>query len=125
VNKKGLSLKEKEALIFLFAHMPLNDLADYDGEFFLQQVRYAFKAQKTFSWSQKVPHELFRHFVLPYRVNNENLDDFRRIYFNQLKERVKKLSMRETVLEVNHWCHEKVTYKPTDIRTSAPCSTIR
>jgi hypothetical protein len=32
--------------------------------------------------------------------------------------------MKEAALEVNHWCHEKVNYRGTDSRTSAPLSTI-
>ena len=28
-------------------------------------------------------------------------------------------------LEVNHWCHEKVEYKSTDVRTSSPLSTVK
>jgi transglutaminase-like putative cysteine protease len=122
---QGLSLQEKEAMKFLLAHMPLNDLADYDGEFFLEHVRKAFEARETFSWGKDIPDQLFRHFVLPYRVNNENPDNFRSVYFQELKDRVIHLSMKEAVLEVNHWCHEKVAYKPADIRTSSPMSTIK
>lgn len=33
--------------------------------------------------------------------------------------------MYDAVLEVNHWCHEKVIYTPTDIRTSAPMATVK
>ena len=57
-----------------------------------------------------MPELLFRHFVLPMRVNNEPLDSSRAIFLNELKPRVKGLSMRDAILEVNHWCHEKVTY---------------
>jgi len=125
VFDKPLSLKEKEALTFLYAYMPLNDLADYSGDFFLQQVKYAFKAQNEFPWGKTVSDDNFRHFVLPYRVNNENLDSARLVFFNELKERLKGLSMREAALEVNHWCHEKVTYIGSDIRTSAPLATVK
>lgn len=125
LDQDHITLEEKEALQFLFAHMPLNDLADYDGSLFLNYVRQSFQARDTLPWGKKIPPGIFRHFVLPYRVNNENLDHFRMLYFNELKERVKNLSMKEAALEVNHWCHEKVTYKSTDIRTSAPCSTIK
>ena len=62
---------------------------------------------------------IFRHFVLPVRVNNENLDNAREVFRQELMPRVEKLSMYDAVLEVNHWCHEKVIYTP-DIRTSAP-----
>lgn len=33
--------------------------------------------------------------------------------------------MYEAVLEVNHWCHEKVTYKPSDARTSSPLASVK
>ena len=125
VLDSNLSTGEREAMQFLYAYMPYSDLADYDGDFFLKQVRYAFAARDTFAWGRTVPEDIFRHFVLVYRVNNENLDTARMLIFNELKDRVKGMSMYDAALEVNHWCHEKVTYRPSDMRTSAPLATIR
>jgi len=34
------------------------------------------------------------------------------------------MNITDAALEINHWCHEKVTYQPSDSRTSAPVSTI-
>ncbi|BAX82028.1 transglutaminase-like domain-containing protein [Labilibaculum antarcticum] len=125
VFQKNITTEEKEALQFLYAYMPLCDLADYNGDFFLQQVRSSFEARESFEWGNKIPDDLFRHFVLPYRVNNENLDSARWVFLKELKPRLKGMSMKEAVLEVNHWCHEKVNYAPTDIRTSGPLSIVR
>lgn len=125
VFQENISTEESEALQFLYAYMPLCDLADYNGDFFLQQVRSSFEARESFEWGKKVPDELFRHFVLPYRVNNENLDSARMVFLKELKPRLQGMSMKEAVLEVNHWCHEKVNYAPTDIRTSGPLSIVR
>lgn len=125
VFNEELSLKEKEAMMFLYAFMPLNDLMDYDAEFHLKQVRYAFKAREAFPWGKEITDADFRHFVLPYRVNNENLDTARMVFFHELRERVKGMSMKEAALEINHWCHEKVTYVGSDIRTSAPLATVK
>lgn len=119
-DKEGLTTEQREALEFLYAYMPLSDLADYDGEFFLGQVDAAFKARDYFDWGKTIPEDIFRHFVLVYRVNNENLDTARQVFFDELKDRVKGMTMEQAVLEVNHWCHEKVTYRGTDGRTSAP-----
>ncbi|MBP9991596.1 MAG: transglutaminase domain-containing protein [Bacteroidales bacterium] len=120
-----LCLRDREALEFLYAYMPYSDLADYDGAFFLKQVQYAFAARDTFSWGEEIPEDIFRHFVLVYRVNNENLDTARMLMFRELKDRVKDLSMEQAALEVNHWCHEYVAYRAADIRTSAPLATMR
>ncbi len=125
VFKRPLRPEEKEALEFLYAFMPLSDLANLDGEYFLEQVRAALEARRYFSWGKKIPDSIFRHFVLPYRVNNENPDGARRVFFEELKDRIKHLDMYQAALEVNHWCHEKVTYRSTDERTSAPLATVR
>lgn len=116
---------EREALEFLYAYMPYSDLADYDQSFYLQQVRTAFAARDTFAWGSQVPEDIFRHFVLVYRVNNENLDSARMVFFRELKDRVKGLTMEQAALEVNHWCHEHVAYRAADARTSAPLATMR
>ena len=121
----SLDLREREAMEFLYAYMPYSDLADYDYAFFLKHVRFAFMAQREMAWGRLVPEDIFRHFVLPYRVNNENLDTARMYMYSTLKERVKDMSMEEAALEVNHWCHEHVAYRGSDSRTSAPLATMR
>lgn len=120
-----LTQEEHSCLGFLYKYMPLADLTDYSSAFFLKNVRMSFKAREEMPWGKSVPDMLFRHFVLPVRVNNENLDDSRSVFFDELKDRVKGLPMKEAILEVNHWCHEKVTYRPSDGRTSAPLATVR
>jgi len=125
LDKEGLTTEQREALEFLYAYMPLSDLADYDGAYFLGQVDAAFKARDYFSWGKDIPDDIFRHFVLVYRVNNENLDTARQVFFDELKDRVKGLTMEQAVLEVNHWCHEKVTYRGTDGRTSSPLALMK
>lgn len=117
--------EEEEALKFLYAYMPIADITDYTKAYHLNNVRTALRTRKEMSWGNKVPELLFRHFVLPMRVNNEPLDSSRTIFYRELKERVKGLSMKDAILEVNHWCHEKVTYEPSDSRTSSPLQSIR
>ena len=116
---------EREALQFLYAYMPLADITDYPGSFHLMNVQAACRAAKEMPWGSVVPEELFRHFVLPVRVNNEPLDSARVIFYDELKPRVCHLSMYDAVLEVNHWCHEKAVYQPSDARTSSPLATMR
>ena len=117
--------EEEEALKFLYAYMPIADITDYTKAYHLNNVRTALRTRKEMPWGNKVPELLFRHFVLPMRVNNEPLDSSRAIFYRELKERVKGLSMKDAILEVNHWCHEKVTYEPSDSRTSSPLQSIR
>ena len=117
--------EEEEALKFLYAYMPIADITDYTKAYHLNNVRTALRTRKEMPWGNKVPELLFRHFVLPMRVNNEPLDSSRTIFYRELKERVKGLSMKDAILEVNHWSHEKATYEPSDSRTSSPLQSIR
>ena len=125
ILKNPLTKDEKQALEYLYAYMPLSDLADYNGDFFLQQVKTVIKARKEMAWGITIPEDIFLHFVLPPRINNENLDEFRVIMYDELKKRVAGLSMHDAALEVNHWCHEKVTYRGSDDRTSSPLATLK
>lgn len=125
VFTQEMTIKEREAMQFIYAYMPLGDVVDYPGELYLESVRTSFAAKREMPWGKDVPEELFRHFVLPIRVNNESLDSARMVIYEELKDRVKGLSMYDAVLEVNHWCHEKVVYSPADARTSAPLATIK
>ena len=121
----GITAEEREGLEFLYAYMPVGDAADYAPELYLSNVRTALRAAGEMPWGKRVPNELFLHYVLPVRINNENLDTSRAVFYEELKERVAGLSMEEAVLEVNHWCHEKVIYTPSDGRTMSPEATVR
>ena len=116
-----MTLAEREALTFLYAYSPLVDISLSGGEFLLDNVRLAFRAREEMPWGEKIPEHIFRHFVLPVRGGKENLDTARAVFFNELKERVAACgNMERAALEVNHWCHENVIYRPTNARTSSP-----
>ena len=124
-SEKETTFNEKQALQFLYQYMPLGDSVDYTEDYYRECIHYAFLAKQEMPWGASIPEREFKHFVVPVRVNNENLDRFRTTYYEELKDRVKDLSLYDAVLEVNHWCHEHVNYKGSDSRTSAPMSTIK
>ncbi|MDY0343106.1 MAG: transglutaminase domain-containing protein [Lentimicrobium sp.] len=125
IMNADLTIEESGALEFLYAYMPLSDLSMYDGSYYLGQVKSALEARSFFKWGKTIPEAVFLHFVLPYRVNNEYTDTARQVFLAEIKDRIKDMNMAEAALEVNHWCHEKVIYKGTDIRTSGPLTTVR
>ena len=116
---------EREAMEFLYAYMDQADMLDYSPQFFLENARISLRGREELPWGKTVPDREWRHFVLPVRVNNENLDTFRTACYEDLRRRVSHLSMREAVLEVNHWCHRYVTYRPSDMRTSSPLASMK
>ncbi|MFC7678714.1 transglutaminase domain-containing protein [Paenibacillus sp. GCM10028914] len=125
IFQEELTEEETWALKYLFAYMPINDMADYDGALFLSHVRQTLAIRKQMPWGERVPDHLFLHFVLPYRVNTENIEDHRGIMNEELSKRTSHLSMAEAILETNYWCHEKATYIGSDLRTMSPLGMMR
>ena len=123
-DEEVLSLEEREAMEFLYSTMSSADMGDYEAEYFLENVRMSLRAREEMAWGEDVPEDLFRHFVLPIRVNNERMDEFRMLYYETLKKRVEGMSLHDAALEINHLCHENATYVPTDARTSSPMATM-
>lgn len=112
-----------EYLDFLYESMPLPDSLVYPHEYWEANVAKTLEVRERMGWD--IPEREFRHFVLPVRVNNENLDDFRTVYADSLCARVEGMSIGEAALEINHWCHERATYTPSDGRTISPMGIIK
>lgn len=125
LDAMGLKTDELEAMQFLYAYMPLGDMLNHGPHYFLEHYRMSRKALDEMPWGGSIPEREMRHFVLPVRVNNENLDSSRQVFYEELAPRVKNMNMRDAVLEVNHWCHEKAVYMPSDRRTSSPLATVK
>jgi len=107
---------------WLYRYMPLPDRMHYGREYWEANVAKTLETREMMGWD--IPEREFRHFVLPLRVNNETLDDFRTAYADTLCARVRGMSMADAALEINHWCHEQATYQPSDGRTSSPEATV-
>lgn len=52
IFSQKLSPEEKQAMEFVYAYMPLSDLADYQPEFFLKNVQYSLKARAEMPWGK-------------------------------------------------------------------------
>ena len=113
----------EEYVDFLYAYMPHPDLAAHPLTYWEANVEKTLEVRDRMDWG--IPEREFRHFVLPLRVNNEPLDDFRTLYADTLCARVAGMRIDEAALEINHWCHEMATYQPSDGRTSSPLQTVR
>lgn len=119
----GPKTEADSCIDFLYAYMPWPDLAAQPLDYWQANVDKTLEVRDRMGWG--IPEREFRHFVLPLRVNNEPLDDFRTLYADTLCARVAGMSIGEAALEINHWCHEMATYQPSDGRTSSPLQTIQ
>ncbi|BCJ95060.1 transglutaminase [Anaerocolumna cellulosilytica] len=117
--------EEEICMKFLYAYMPLSDLANYNGELFLRFVRHALGIRERLYWVKTLDTFVFLNYVLQYRINNEDIEFYSESFFHEIYPRIKEKSLEKAVLEVNYWCYEKATYQSSDIRTLSPLSVIR
>jgi len=110
--------QEEKYVDWLYRYMPLPDNLQYPREYWEENVQKTLEVRQSMGWD--IPEREFRHFVLPLRVNNETLDNFRTVYADTLCARVRGMSLADAALEINHWCHEQATYQPSDARTGSP-----
>ena len=134
INELGLnvlknelnSLKETEeadvmeALYYLYAFMPLSDIGDYKVETFLDFARHGVFLFNEGEFKGAANEEMFAEYVLGARINNEDIVENRKIFYDRVKSLIKGKTMKEAVIDINYWCSSKVTYRSTDGRTANP-----
>lgn len=122
---KDCSPDEQVLMKFFYGTMPVRDAGEYDLEVFLGFVRHSLMLYKTMERCRELPEEIFLNHVLYYRINNENIEDCRRFFYDCLIDRIRAKTAKEAVLEINYWCAEHVSYETSDDRTISPMSMYR
>ena len=121
----ALSGEEQRCLRAVYAGLGVEDLTGAPPERLLAYVRATILARRELAYAVDIPEELFVSYVLPPRVNNEDLDGSRGWLYGQLADRVRGKDMLSAALEVNYWCCEHAAYLPTDDRTIGPMGLCR
>ena len=107
----------KRELDFLREHLPV-DWERYGAGLFERFAAHAVMLRERYPRVAALDREIFCHYVLCPRVNDEDLSFYAGTFYEALRPRIDGLPSEEAVtLEVNRWCHEHATYRLTDERT--------
>lgn len=121
-----LTGERRRAMAFLWDHLPVSDLDCYPARLFLRFADHAVSLRETAPWCGALDWEIFAHYVLFPRVNDEDLSFHRELFHAGLWPRIKDLpGMEERVLEINRWCCEHASYQAQDERTASPLTVYR
>ena len=63
----------------MYAYMPIGDITDYSGDFYLKNIRSSFQARNEMPWGDSIQRISSAISLLPVRINNENLDESRMV----------------------------------------------
>ena len=73
---------QKVCMKYLYGTMPISDIANYDFSLFLKYVDHALFLRENTPWCKDIPEDIFLNHVLYYRINNEDIVDCRRDFYN-------------------------------------------
>lgn len=113
-------METKEGLVdYFLSVMTYSDRADVDKEMLEKYAEHAMMLRNTVSWCKELPQDIFLPCVAEYRINNEAIVDVRKMFFDEIYPRIKDMSLKDAILEVNYWCAENGTYHSSDSRTAS------
>jgi transglutaminase-like putative cysteine protease len=108
------------AVKYLYITMPFSDIGNYPFDTFCDYANHGVYLLEQGPYRERVSEDLFLNYILYHRINEEEILPCRSFFYEQLKERIVGLTMKEAALEVNYWCAQEATYRSTDERTVAP-----
>ncbi len=116
----------REEASFILANIPYRDLGTVTGDLLLENIQWAHTARESLPWGPSIPDDIYRHYVLPYRVTQERLVSWRPFFFDELFPRIRECTtMYEAAVEVNRWLDEKIDFKTSERRDQDPVTTVR
>jgi hypothetical protein len=116
---------QREALEFLVANMPDQDLKDLTAEYLLENIRLTELAYARNSWRQQVPRDIYLNYVLPYASINERRDDWRAKFIEQFRPIVTNVNtISEAAVKLNQQVFPQVKVKYSTQRKRADQSPL-
>lgn len=111
---------EKVAMKFLYTSMPISDISDYSFDIFYEYVKHGLFLREESLFSKDLDEDMFLNYVMHHRVNNEDINDCRSFFYDQIKDIIKDKNVEDAIKAINYWCASQVTYQATDDRTISP-----
>lgn len=116
----GCTPEEMILMKYLYGTMPISDAVNYSFAYFLDYGRHGVYLWNKGAYGIREEEELFLHYVVYHRINEEDISPCRSFFYSQFHSRISELSMEKAALEINYWCAEEATYQSTDDRTVSP-----
>jgi len=119
-------MKWQKQMMFLLNSMPDIDLAEVDAEFMLNTIEQSERTKGAFVWAKFIPEHIYLQNVLPFRVTQEPLEDWKDFFYEKLYPIVKDTkTIEQAAIKVNYWCSEKIKFKQTERRDQGPFETYK
>ncbi len=79
-----------------------SDLETVDSAYIVSNVEWAFKMWREMPWGSNVSFDDFKEYVLPYRIGNEALSNWREDYYNEYRPILEEFFSKPDSVQRNH-----------------------
>jgi hypothetical protein len=97
--------QKRDDLMWLITVMPHLDRLEMTRDILLENIDYAYKAKNAFAY--KVPEDMFRQYILVYRIGDEPVTPWRKMIFDRFNSLAAQ-SQADTAKNVNKWVFDNV-----------------
>ncbi len=78
----------------------VSDVEAISSDYLIRNIDQAFDAWRSYEWSRGYSEELFREYILPHRVDTEDLSDWRTFFIERYRPMIDTMSAPRTVRNV-------------------------
>jgi hypothetical protein len=86
----------------------IEDVQAISSQYLINNVELAYQAWKNKPWAQQFPYQSFQEYILPYRVNNEPIGNWRQFFLKEYQDLPQKLENPEDMIEAATYINEKL-----------------
>jgi hypothetical protein len=114
------------AMRFVIGNLPAADLGIISAADLIENYALALAARSETQYGAHYDDATWAHWVLPPRVSQEPLSDWRPFFHGELRELVAdSQTIEDAAVAVNYWCGERVGFKQTQRRDQGPLATLK
>lgn len=116
------SLSMNQCLDHMRLHSPASDFTiPLNLDIITEGTELALWTRENTPWGPLIPDSVFLRYVLPARVSQEPLVNWRPVFRDALLPVVEDAeNIEEAVLRVSAWCDSLIDYRPTQFRDQSP-----
>lgn len=88
------------------------DLYEITADYLIQNIEWSFKVWDETPWGKLIPFDDFCESILPYRIGNEPLENWRETYYGRFRPMLDELSGTDNLLKACQAIYDTISNEP-------------
>ena len=88
------------------------DVFHISSDYLINSIEHSFMVREKQPWGKHIPFDVFCEFILPYRIKDEPLENWKPVYYQLYQPVLDSLLATHTILEACHVLFRRITADP-------------